>query len=350
MERRRITEVQGTSGRRLTIVDVAREAGVSVKTVSRVLNDQKGVGDKTRERVRDIMEAMGYKINKAARDLRLNRPTLIALLLDNPSRHMSSFNADLQIGAMRGCNKLGYYLIVDDYGSPESAYEEIVDNSDLAGVIVSPGLSDNLGMIAAFEERNIPYVRIAPQSEIERSFCVSIDDRGASRDLTKHLLDAGHRKIGVIKGHPDHLVSEIRYIGVVEAAISAGVTIDPAYVLPSLYDFKSGLKAAEKLLSMKERPTAIIASNDEVAAAVIAVAAKKGIKVPEELSVVGFDNAPISNSIYPALTTVNQPVAEMSKVAAELLIRDVLPSETQVKRVMLNYRVVFRDSVADISK
>ncbi|ACT60476.1 LacI family DNA-binding transcriptional regulator [Hirschia baltica] len=343
-----MTEAQNSVSRRLTIVDVAREANVSVKTVSRVLNDQKGVGETTRQRVRDIMNSMGYQINKAARDLRLNRPTLVALVLDNPTTHMSAYNADLQIGAMRACNKMGYYLIVDDFGSQECIFEEILENPDLAGMIIAPSLADNFNMLNTLDKRGIPYVRIAPQSEIDRSCSVLIDDKSAAYELGEHLLELGHTRIGIIKGHPQHRVSEIRYQGVVEAFSSVGISIDPKLVLQSFFDFKSGMEAAAKLLCLPDRPTAIVAANDDVAAAVVAVAAKKGIKVPEQLSVVGFDNSPISQSIYPSLTTVNQPVIDMSRIAAELLITGALSGEEQTRRVELDYEVVFRDSTSQL--
>lgn len=344
MNRRGITEPIDDTRRRSTIVDVAREAGVSIKTVSRVLNHETRVSEKTREKVQDVIAQLRYRPNLAARKLRNSEKTLIALLCDNPEQHLSGFNADLQIGAMRECNKQGYFLIVDDFGSPECAFEDILEYPDLAGVILSPGLCDNLKMLDALDRRNITYVRVCPQKELERSSGVKIDDYQASVDLVQHLIDLGHESIGYIHGHPDHMVSEIRYSGFKDTLDNAGLRVNPQHLQWGLFDYQSGLKAAQNILNADVLPTAIMAGNDDMAAAVIAVAGNMGIKVPSELSVVGFDNAAISSLIFPRMTTVDQPTIEMSKTATEMLIKHILFPNTARGVKTVNHKLIVRDS------
>ncbi|ACT60129.1 LacI family DNA-binding transcriptional regulator [Hirschia baltica] len=344
MNRRGITESIDETRRPSTIVDVAREAGVSIKTVSRVLNDETGVSDKTRNKVHKAISELSYRPNLAARKLRNSEKTLIALVCDNPGQHMSGFNADLQIGAMRECNKQGYFLIVDDYGSPECAFEEILEYTDLAGVVLSPGLCDNLKILDSLEEKNIPYVRVCPQRELERSFGVKIDDYQASVDLIQHLIELGHKSIGYIHGHPDHMVSEIRYAGFKDTLDNVGLRVNPQHMQWGLFDYQSGLKAAQNILNADLLPTAIMAGNDDMAAAVIAVAGNMGIKVPSELSVVGFDNAPISGLIFPRITTVDQPTIEMSRLATEMLIKHILSPNISPEVTTLKHNLIIRES------
>lgn len=344
MSRRGITEPFDIFHRRPTIVDVAREASVSIKTVSRVLNHEARVSEKTRKKVQQVISELRYRPNLAARKLRNSEKTLIALLCDNPEQHLSGFNADLQIGAMRECNKQGYFLIVDDFGSPECTFEEILEYPDLAGVVLSPGLCDNLKILDALDSRKITYVRVCPQSELERSSGVKIDDYQASVDLVQHLISLGHESIGYIHGHPDHMVSEIRYSGFKDTLDKAGLRVNPQHLQWGLFDYQSGLKAAQNILNADVLPTAIMAGNDDMAAAVIAAAGNMGIKVPSELSVVGFDNAAISSLIFPRMTTVDQPTIEMSKIATKMLIRHILSPNTLAEVITLKHHLIIRES------
>ncbi|MFC7292929.1 LacI family DNA-binding transcriptional regulator [Hirschia litorea] len=344
MSRRGVTESIDVSGRRSTIVDVAREAGVSIKTVSRVLNHEARVSEKTQKKVREVISRLHYRPNLAARKLRNSEKTLIALICDNPQQHLSGFNADLQIGAMRECNKQGYFLIVDDFGSPECAFEDILKYPDLAGVVLSPGLCDNLKILDALDSKNIPYVRVCPQKELDRSSGVKIDDYQASVDLVKHLIDLGHESIGYIHGHPDHMVSEIRYSGFKDTLDKVGLRVNPQHLQWGLFDYDSGLKAAQNILNSDVLPTAIMAGNDDMAAAVIAIAGSMRIKVPEELSVVGFDNAPIASLIFPRMTTIDQPAIEMSKLATEMLIKEISSPNTVPHVLTVEHRLILRES------
>jgi LacI family transcriptional regulator len=175
-----------------------------------------------------------------------------------------------------------------------------------------------------------------------------MDDRRAAREMTRLLIEAGHHEVGFIKGHPDHGASELRYQGYVDALEEHGLELRPERVVQGYFSFRSGLEAAEQLLSAPRRPSAIFASNDDMALGVIAVAGRVGVSVPQELSVVGFDDTPGAQIVWPQLTTVRQPIEEMAAAAADLLISGQAGSAgartAPVPSRLLEFEIVVRDS------
>jgi LacI family transcriptional regulator len=195
-------------------------------------------------------------------------------------------------------------------------------------------------VLNAIEAMGVPYVRIAPYRAIDRAPYVNIDDAGAAFEMTSLLLELGHRDIGFIKGHAEHGATHLRYGGYSAALRSKGVPLLQQRVRQGDFSALSGIEAAEDLLSQKNRPTAIFASNDEMALGVMLVANRLGLKVPQDLSVCGFDDMAAAKLVWPQLTTIRQPIAEMSAAAAEMLI-----SRTPVQGgKLLDFEIVVRGS------
>ena len=302
-----------------TITDVAREAGVSMKTVSRVLNNEPNVAQATRDRVREVAEALQYSPNLAARGLASSRSYLLALIYDNPS---PSYITNLKGGAIEACRKRGYHLVIEPITSEQLASkdaESMLSRMNVDGVILTPPLSDDLALRDTLKRLNIRYVLVAPEKP-GRAPTVLIDDVLAAEQMTAFLLGQGHARIGFITGHPDHSSTRHRLDGYKRALRARGIDYDAELVASGDFSFRSGVEAAERLLAdPKNRPSAIFASNDDMAAAVVSVAGRMGISVPGDLSVCGFDDTPLAQILWPKLTTVAQPIGEMGRKAAEIL-------------------------------
>lgn len=311
---------QRTGVMRATIKDVSEIAGVSMKTVSRVLNKERYVSEKTRLRVERAVEQLNFTPSVAARILAGKRSYQIALIYDNHSPH---YIHQIQTGVWARCVEEGVRLLAQptDVASPNLAQEVggLIDQTQVDGVILSSPVTDAPGALEELEARKIPYVRISPGTEHERSSSVSMDDVQAADDMTSHLIALGHRRIGFVIGHTNHTASDLRLYGYRRALDRAGLSFEPKYVRPGLFDFASGEAAADILLDLAVPPTAIFASNDDMAAGVLTVAHRRGISVPADLSVAGFDDTALASQLWPPLTTVRQPTRELAYAAASLL-------------------------------
>ncbi len=329
---------------RKTIHDVARAAGVAIKTVSRVLNDEPNVRDETRARVQAVVKELNYHPSMSARGLAGRRSYLIALIYENPS---ANYVVDVQHGAMTRCRQERFQLFVHQCTERgEEMCREImglVDQTHADGLIVTPPLSESAELLAALEHRALPFVRIAPNQIPHSSPFVDIDDEGAGREMTEYLIGLGHKRIGFIIGHPDHYASGRRLQGYKSALKANKLPFRAQYVKPGQFVFESGLEGARQLLAMPEPPTAIFASNDDMAAGVLMAAHEMGISVPKQLSVAGFDDTYIARTVWPRLTTVHQPSYDLAYAAAGLLFQ-VLKTRKTPKPVRLAYKLVCRES------
>lgn len=320
-----------------TIIDVAREAGVSFKTVARVLNGEANVRDATKQKVLTAAKALDYRVNPAARTLRSKTAKRLALLIDNPS---GSYVEATQIGAMLSAQSMGFQLFIG------KTLTEIENFDDLVGVVLSPPLSNDAAIIQDLERRDIPFVRIGAEKTSEAGDRIGIDDRAAAKEMTEYLLGLGHRKIGFIKGDPDYDVSRRRFEGFMDALTEAGLAAQEALCVMGDFSYESGLRGAEQLLSLPDRPTAIFAGNDEMASAALATAYKLNIRVPDALSVVGFDDAPVSRAIYPRLTTVQQSTQDMVGQAVRILAERISQKDAPLTNVILKHKILERESSA----
>ncbi len=327
---------------RVTIRHVAARAGVSFKTVSRVLNKEPGVRPNVRIAVEQAAEALNYRPNISARALAGAKSYLIGLIYDNPS---PNYISQLQIGAMHACREFGYHLMIEQVSlaAPDlvAQLRDAVSAPRLDGIILSPPLSDSDAVMAALEALDIPYVRIAPDGcDPARAPSVTMDDRRAAMEMTAYLWAQGHREIGFVAAPSDHAAATRRLDGFLQAMRERGGDVRPGHVVEGAFTTASGVEAATRLLAHAHRPTAIFAANDEMAAGVMIAAYQNGIDLPGQLSVVGFDDSPIARALHPLLTTVRQPTVDMAQAAARILMERGAPVRRE-----LDYELVIRGSV-----
>ena len=335
--------------RTITIKDVALHAGVSPKTVSRVLNDEVHVRPEVRQAVQRVIAELDYRPNAFARSLSSSRSYLVGLLIDDPG---SGYAADLQVGALLRCRARSYHLVIEpiDIAAPDwlSSLSAGLLALRLDGAILTPPLCDNRRLLDRLDEVGLPYVRISPSVEIERSGFVSMDDRAAAYEMTTYLLGLGHREIGFVKGDPAHSASAKRYDGFLAALADGGAHATSAFVREGDFSFRSGLAIGEELLGHARFPSAIFASNDDMALGVLISAIKLGIAVPRNLSIAGFDDAPTSRAAWPQLTTIRQPKGEMAAAAVDILVDPRYRSDigNVAYRRLLDYSLIERPSTS----
>ena len=332
-----------------TLDDVAALAEVSAKTVSRVVNDESGVSADTRERVSRAIALLDYKPNLSARVLAGDRSYLIGLFCDRPGGYLTDFQA----GAAERCRESGYHLMVEPWDRDSSQLNRqmtgLLHQLRLDGVILLPPLSDDRLICNTLRDAGIPMVRIAPREAASDSPSIGIDDYAAARRVTAHLLELGHRRVGFVLGRPGHGATEKRHRGFLDEMQARGVPVDAALVGTGNFLFSDGVACAERMLADPDPPTAVFASNDDTAAAVMSVAHRLGLDLPADLSVVGFDDAPIASMIWPLLTTVRQPVSAMARLAAQMIIEHSprrLGWPTPLPGGVLGFELVIRQSTA----
>ncbi|HEY0502397.1 MAG TPA: LacI family DNA-binding transcriptional regulator [Lysobacter sp.] len=317
--------------RRTTIKDVAESAGVSLKTVSRVINDEPGVQARTRDRVQRAIAGLGYQPDPSARSLRSAQSYALGLVYDNPNPY---YVIAVQAGVLSVCRETGYGLQIHpcDSSSPNLASELIglVRNSRLAGLVLAPPMSERNELVDELVAHGIRLVRIVSAAADPRdgSACVYVDDRDAAYDVTEHLIQLGHTRIGFLWGGKSHGSSWERYKGYEDALREYGVELDPALVVEGDYSFDDGFRGARRLLALPDRPTAIFGSNDEIAAGVLAAAKSSGMHVPHDLSIAGFEDSPFSKQSWPALTTAKQATQEIAQHAARRLLQEIREHES----------------------
>jgi LacI family transcriptional regulator len=331
-----------------TIEDVARAASVSAMTVSRVINQGKNVRESTRSAVLEAIERLNYSPNVAARSLAAGEATHIGLLYANPS---VAYLAQFLIGGLHAARSASVHLVIESCESedPDEQAEVIrrFATSEVEGVILPPPLSESAPILVELAGLRIPVVTVAG-SPRDDGLNVRIDDEAAAVEMTRYLIELGHRKIGFIKGHPNIVASHERYLGFRNALAEAGLDPDEAPVEQGYFTYRSGLTAGERLLSRRDPPTAIFASNDDMAAATVSVAHRRGFNVPLDLSIVGFDDTALATSVWPELTTVKQPIAAMAEAAVELLIADLRRRRTDAPHKfterVLSHAMIIRES------
>ena len=306
---------------RSNIRDVAAKAGVAVKTVSRVLNGHPYVSAETKARVEAAMHDLDFHPSIAARILSGAKSNQVALIYDN---HSPYYMFQIQTGCWEYCKQNGIRLLAQpvDVADPRvgDQVRGLVTETHVDGIILSSPVTDCEAVLRALDGLDIPFVRISPGTNHALTSSVFMDDAQAADDMTTYLINQGHRRIGFIKGHPNHAASDDRLFGYRRALDRAGISFEPSLVCDGEFDFDSGVRGAGALLDLPDRPTAIFASNDDMAAGVLAVAHDRGIDLPGELSVAGFDDTTLARTVWPPLTTIHQPMAELARAAAEVLI------------------------------
>lgn len=330
-----------TQNGQATLRDVAAEADVSQMTVSRVLNAPEQVRPQTRERVQAAIKALNYRPNLMARGLAGGRALVIGLAYDNPS---GSFLADFLLSTLGAVRAAGHSLVVEqvteaDLDEP-SVFAERLRGVGVKHLLMIPPLSENTSVIEALRDEDIAVALIATEAGRSPAIRIGIDDHAAAVAMTAHLIGRGHRRIGFIGGAANQSSSAARLAGYRAALADAGIDADPALVADGTFTYRSGMVAAEALLAVHDRPTAIFASNDDMAAGAIAAAYRTGLSVPGDVSVAGFDDTAVAARVWPPLTTVAQPLAEMAKRAVAALAQ---PAATE--NATLEANITVRESV-----
>ena len=327
-----------------TIKDVAARAGLSVMTVSRVLNGERHVSAQARARVQDAIEALDFRRNAFARGLPGSRSFLICLVIPEM---IPAYVAEFQHGAIESCRAKGYHLVVLPYEADATA--GVVANAVASlrpdGFLLLPPITDDPALLDVLDRSETPYVRMAPLTQLDRASSISMDDVEAARRMTAALLDLGHRRIGFLTGPPGHAATVWRLEGYRRAFQERGLTAEPRLVREGEGVFEGDETEVVALLTDPDRPSAIFAFNDEIALAVMAVAYRLGLSVPGDLSVAGFDDSELSRLAWPPLTTVRQPIFAMAGAAAELVIAQAEAGTRRIEHRRLDFDLMFRDTI-----
>jgi LacI family transcriptional regulator len=329
-----------------TLYDVARLAAVSPMTVSRVINGSKRVSDAMSDRVRLAIAELKYEVNPAARAAR-EGSLRVGLLHSNPS---AAFLGELLIGALDQCILSGAQLILEKCPDPRgwrAAIDQLLA-SGVNGILLTPPLCDAEPVLALLAERGLPAVAVGTARPGKLASAVRIDDYEAAQSMVRYLISHGHQDIAFIKGDPEHTPAQLRHQAFLDAMEEAGLAVAPGRVQEGLFTYRSGLAAARSLLQQDKRPSAIFACNDDMAAAVVAVAHGLHLELPGDLAVCGFDDTPLAITVWPNLTTVHQPISEMGQVAVELVCEQIRRLRRQqpvvVQHKLLPFSVVARQS------
>jgi LacI family transcriptional regulator, galactose operon repressor len=331
---------------RVTIREIAELAGVSIATVSRVVNGRDDVSQETRELVARIIEEQGYTANRSARSLSAGRTGLVGMLV--PLLYPVYFSAILS-GAAEALYEQDLRLLLSptqhEHDREVSLLDRLMDGIADGALIVLPEESSE--ELEHLLEQGYRFVVVDPRLPLdERIPCVSAAHGSGADQAMRHLLELGHRRIGALTGPRGWVATEDRRRGYYAALAAARIMPDPELEVESNFEIAGGLRAAGHLLDLPEPPTAIFAFNDNLAIGAIAAARERALRVPEDVSVVGFDDVEHATIVTPALTTVRQPLAEMGRMAVSILGRLLDNQRLETLRVELGTRLVVRGSSA----
>lgn len=312
--------------KKITINDVAALAGVSKKTVSRIINDSPSVSEETRNLVKAVMAKADYRPDPQARGLAFRKSFLIGLIYDNPN---AQYVVNMQMGILDALKGTGRELVVHPCDRTASDWlseiHSIIELQKLSGVIILPPIAENQDLIALLDSLDVPYVRVtAKRTDNEAviskaSHVVSLDAVGCA-EAAKHLTQKGHARIGYIGGNLSYPSAHVRRAGFEEGLRAMDRYIVPRWDRGGDYTFDTGYRVAYDLLNTPDRPTAIIACNDEMAAGVYKACHELGLTIPNDLSVVSFDDSPLAARLSPGLNSVRLPIRDMGAVAASHLL------------------------------
>lgn len=333
-----------------TIYDIAARTGVSKSTVSRVLTNNKSVDPETRALVLKAMKDLRFSPNTAARSLSTRSEVRIGLVYSNPS---VAYFTELLMGALEGSSRNGAHLVVDrsEAGNLGVAYESVRNlvKDGLEGIILATPLSEEGRLIRELMEQGVSVVGVGTSGVRTDVSCVDVDNYRAAYEMTKYLIHLGHENIGFVKGHPDLPSSKMRFQGVKAALKEAGSGSTRPIFVQGYNTFRSGMDAADQILLNGTSVTAIFASNDDMAAGVMSMAHRKGLSVPQDVSVVGFDDT-IAGIVWPELTTIRQPIAEIGATAIDIIVENIrlirAGSTPNIKNHLIEHTLMLRESAA----
>jgi LacI family transcriptional regulator len=341
--------VQGESKAQPTINDVAARAGVSKKTVSRVINGSPLLADSTRKKIEDAIEELGFVPNPQARALALRRNFLIALLHDNPNAQTV---LNFQNGVLSAVKNSEFALVVRpverDSEDILADIQKFLEQQRPWGAMLLPPISERDDIAQLCERLGVRYVRVGSAILDVPERCVASNDQQVVEQAVKQLIAMGHRKIGFVRGPRGFRSAHEREAGFMAAIDAAKLDLPKKFRVEGNYRYEAGIAAGEKLLGQKDRPTAIFCSNDEMAAGVLNVAHQLKIDVPGQLSLIGFDDSPTALHMWPPLSTVRWPIFEMGVLAARKLLPEFLKSDSPVLPTTLESSFIARESTAKL--
>lgn len=328
--------------RAITIDDVAERAGVSAKTVSRVLNNEPNVRPAKRELVMKAARELGYRPNPAARSLAGARSFLLAHLHDNPNpEYVTAVNT----GIYEACRAKGYFLLPElvDRNAPDflDRLQSFLMTSRADGVVLTPPLCDDPDVLGLLKDNGTFYASLSPARQPENTPVMRLDDRLAAMEMVRHLIRLGHKKIAFIAGPAGHNASTARHDGYLDALSEAGLRVNSALIAEGDYSLRSGLEAARKLITADPKPTAIFAANDDMAVGAMTAVMAAGFQIPGDISIAGYDDTRLASAVWPPLTTIRQPVVDMARRAAERLMN---PDEETSLEEVFDFELIVRQS------
>jgi LacI family transcriptional regulator len=330
-----------------TINDVAKQAGVSIKTVSRVMNNEASVKPTTKEKVLSAVKALNYRPNLAARNLAGNKSFTIAYVYDNPNAY---YVIDMQNGILSACKKQGFELLIHPCNAhSDDIVDEIINmikQSRIAGLVLTPPFSERPDFVAQIIALDVHVVRIVSGNKPPDTLspCILINDFTAAKQITEHLIRLGHKDIAFIAGGKAHKSSTERQAGYQAALNEHNLPFNPQFIIEGDYSFDSGVQGAKTLLKLDKKPSAIFCCNDEIAAGALFAARLSKIEVPEQLAIAGFENSPFSRQTWPTLTTANQPTKEIAETATQLLIANIRKHQETMINQLFTPELIIRDS------
>lgn len=338
------TDASSIIDRPATITDVAKTAGVSMKTVSRVLNRSPNVKAETKKRVEQAMEATGYRPNSPARMLASNKTYLIGLIYNACSSYISS----LQNGVLSGCLPEHYDLLIHpcSYDNPTllQNIREFISTKRVDGLILVPPVSDVAGIHELLTDHKIPNISISREPIDDEDWSISTNDREICKEMVRHLFRLGHQRIAFVRSHPDHKAMSDRYLGYLDGMAEVSLEVQDNLVVEGDNSYLSGIDCGVQLLRQEPRPSAIFCANDLMATGVMKAVHERKLTMPGDISVAGFDDIPIAEHIWPQLTTVQQPIEEMAKLAAQALIQLIRNEKPKELRAIVDSKIIFRQS------
>lgn len=336
---------------RATLDDVAALAGVSIKTVSRVVNKEPNVRAATQDKVNAAISELNYRPNPSARNLASQRSHLIGLVYDDPSAYelpSAGYIIKMQEGALRACKQENYDLLIHPCNYRDKDLEKelqaLIEHARPDGIILAAPLSNMPKVVKAIEQTGTNLVRLSPGTSNGDHSTISTNDEEISAEMTAYLHSLGHRQIAFITGHPSHKAVAKRLVGYKHGLTRCGLKFTKNMVLAGDNSIGSGEICGEKLLSRKNPPTAIFAANDDMAVGVMRSAERLGFRIPADISIAGFDDIALARQVFPALTTVSQPLANMTEDASMLLINAARASDKKITREVIPGRLEIRDT------
>lgn len=333
---------EGCKEMKYNIKDVAKKAGVSISTVSRVINQSKPVRPKTRDRVMDAIDELAYRPNAIARSLKVKHTQSIGIMVPDIA---NQYYPEVVRGVEDVANMYDYTILLCntdmDYDK-ELRYFTELEEKQVDGLIVMGNLiSDTLAQ--KIKESGIPVVLVGTSHEEMPS--VTINNVMAARDAVNYLIQNGHLRIGMITGKmKDPVMGKARLEGYRTALDGAGIEWQQELVVEGGYRFKSGYEGAVQLLMLNDKPTAIFVSSDEMAIGAMRAILEKGLRIPEDIAIIGFDNIDMAEKVYPSLTTIAQPMYEMGAIGTRLLTKYLQGDSVSADKVILEYKLIMRES------